>query len=566
MKDADSAKTKLRLLLGDEGKLPIIFVGSGLSLRYLGLPNWEQLLQHFAEEAGENYDYILSKYDVGDYPSVATDVATSFNSTWFEAGRYAELRNRHQGQVQSRGMALKFGVSDFIKKRTSCALVEIGEGHSQYLQEIEKLKHVQVEGIITTNYDEFLEYIFPSFVSYVGQRDLLVSEAQFVGEIYKIHGSVERPETLVLDSDDYEDFSKRNPYLVAKLLTLFAERPVIFLGYSIRDAYIGEILRNLAEAVGDEVHDFLSDRLIFVQWNPEEDSEPVVNPFSYYLGGVNIPMTKVQTHSFEWIYEVLSELKRGLSASALRAVKSQVYEAVSAEVVKGGLPKFNVINISDEDKDDVQTIFGFTFGDFDATGVAEIRRVIESPVAAVGYKALGVDDLVEDLIHGGEVSKYSAESVLSDSISNFAATANVPVAKYMREAGWLRDDGGVLKEHEDKRAADILASPIKPSAQVLKLAKRACQSGGSVTLAYVKEKEGGSAIYRRAELPLVADVESFTDEELLEYIRQIYIDIDPQKEISYYRKICAYYDRLKYWPEYRSKRKLEIKAMLASVE
>ena len=43
------------------------------------------------------------------------------------------------------------------------------------LQEIEALSKLDVEGIITTNWDQFLEKLFPDYKVYVGQRELIFS-------------------------------------------------------------------------------------------------------------------------------------------------------------------------------------------------------------------------------------------------------------------------------------------------------------------------------------------------------------------------------------------------------
>lgn len=65
---------------------------------------------------------------------------------------------------------------------------------------------------------------------YVGQSQLIFSAIQGIAEIYKIHGSVEVPESIVINEEDYVEFERKSTYLAAKLMTIFMEYPIIFMG------------------------------------------------------------------------------------------------------------------------------------------------------------------------------------------------------------------------------------------------------------------------------------------------------------------------------------------------
>ena len=69
---------------------PFLFVGSGISRRYLDLPNWEGLLKHFATQIRDDefaYQYYVNKASAGDssmiLPRVASLIENDFNEEWF---------------------------------------------------------------------------------------------------------------------------------------------------------------------------------------------------------------------------------------------------------------------------------------------------------------------------------------------------------------------------------------------------------------------------------------------------------------------------------------------------
>ncbi len=195
--------------------LPFLFVGSGLSRRFMNLSNWESLLRQTSELTGRDFGYYYSSVD-GDLPGVASTIAEDFHEVWWTDKQFQESRQKHSGQKLSRTSPYKIEVSKIIERSASSIPTEGLES-----DEINLLRSAHVDGIITTNYDQFLEELFSEFCTYIGQDGLLLAEPQGIGEIYKIHGCISQPETLVLTRADYQRFNDRNSYLAAKLLTMF---------------------------------------------------------------------------------------------------------------------------------------------------------------------------------------------------------------------------------------------------------------------------------------------------------------------------------------------------------
>lgn len=226
--------------------LPFLFLGSGISRRYLGVPDWPGLLRIFAEQCELDFDYVYASED-GDLPRVATHIAERFHEVWWHSPLYAEQVSTYRHLATNRPAALKIAISCFLSQHSIDSPQVPGRSDVTLKSEVAVLRDVVVDGIVTTNYDDLTDALFPSFQSYIGQDELLFSDAQFIAEVYKIHGSASAPTSLIVTEADYNELKKRNHYLSAKLLTIFAEHPIIFVGYSMSDGYIQEIIRDLRE-------------------------------------------------------------------------------------------------------------------------------------------------------------------------------------------------------------------------------------------------------------------------------------------------------------------------------
>lgn len=215
----------------------------------------------------------------------------------------------------------------------------------EFKEEIELLSKLNVDGIITTNWDPLLDNLFPDYRIFVGQSELLFSNPQSIGEIYKIHGSATRPDSLVLTDADYSGFDAANPYLAAKLITIFVEHPVLFIGYSLTDRNVTSLLKAIAQVLGADKLDKLQNNLIFVQ--RAGGGEPGYSKTFITIDGGQLPITIVTTDTFVPVYEALETVKRKIPARILRYCKEQLYEMARNTTLSD---KFCVVDIDDIEK------------------------------------------------------------------------------------------------------------------------------------------------------------------------------------------------------------------------
>ncbi len=397
---------------------PFLFVGAGMPRRYLGVDDWMSLLRRLADFTDRPFDYFVASGD-DDLAKIAAEVARVLHEPFWHEARFEDIRARYHGKLRRKDSALKALASDYFSHSLE-ALPTDGE----LAHELDLLRNVVIDGVITTNFDPLLEVLFPQFRVFVGQEELLFEDVMSVGEIYKIHGSHEEPDSLVLTKEDYDKFGRENPVLAAKLMTVFVEHPVLFLGYSLSDPNVAAILQAIVGCLKTpERIARLRDRLIFVIWDPAA-AEATIAHISMPVAGSQIPVLSVTVADFVDVFASLGAVERKFPAKLLRALKEQVYELVLVKDPKGKLYVHEIDD--DQDPREVDVVFG----------VGAIGRL-------TAYAGLTRDDLITDTLEGGRT--YDPLRVVQEALPAILVSAgNVPVFKSLREAKLLDDQGSLV--------------------------------------------------------------------------------------------------------------------------
>lgn len=515
-----SVTEKLTEILKNSNSGPFLFIGSGFSRRYLNLEDWKGLLEKFSL-MGKPFEYYLASAN-GKMPLAAKKLAQDFNEYWWTSDTYKESVAKHSAKIRDETSALRLEISRH--------LFDLGTAKRPkddiYKEEIKDLSGLNVDGIITTNWDLFLESLFPDYKVYIGQNELLFSHPQEIGEIYKIHGCSSKPDSFVLTSDDYSEFKDRNPYLAAKLITVFVEHPVVFIGYSLSDPNITELLSAISLCVGKEQIDKLRKNLIFVQRKSSEKEDDGISDTYLTIEGVQIPIVLVKTNDYSNVYKALASVKRKIPARVLRYCKEQLFELVkSVEPEK----KLCVVNLDEiERKDDIEFLVGLG-----------INNQENGEMASKGYDAIETIDLIKDVLY--ETGSFEAQKIVDSVIKRAGRnTVYIPVFKYLQEIGIKSskdyENSGLPLDKWVKRDADA----YKAKQYAATYFKRRHES--------MQEIIGNSTPEIAAMLIPFIPKDKFDLDLLKKFIidNAEKLDYNQSSYTSYFRKLVALYDQIKY--------------------
>lgn len=318
---------------------PVLFIGAGVSLRYLNNSyTWDGLLKNIAIELtgnGEFYLDIKSQCQVDgkyDFTMVASKLEKAFNQALSEDrnGKFKAVNDIFYEEMDKENNLSRFKIyiSQLLGK------LDYREEMAHEIAELKKIRK-NIGSVITTNYDCLVEDVF-GFQSLVG-NDILLSNPY--GSVYKIHGCHTDPSKVIITTEDYNKFNDKYELIRAQLLSIFIHNPIIFLGYGIGDENIKSLLKTIFTYVEHNSEDAerIRNNFLLVEYEEGSNSHVICEHDIVLEGFATIRINKVKTDDFVEIYEALSNLNLPVSAMDIRKVQSIV-----KEIYSGGSIKVNI--------------------------------------------------------------------------------------------------------------------------------------------------------------------------------------------------------------------------------
>jgi hypothetical protein len=328
-----------------------MFIGTGLSLRYLEQSySWDNLLKKIALDIKEDPEYYLDiksesmAEGVFHYDKIATVLETDFNSFLKEHrhGKFEKINDKFYYEM-SRGnnvSRFKLYIADLLKEITI---------KDSVIEEVAELKKARknIGSVVTTNYDQLIEKVF-EFSPLIG-NDILLSNPY--GSVYKIHGCITRPNKIIINKNDYNEFNQKYELIRAQLLSLFIHNPIIFIGYSIGDQNIKDILKTIFTYVdpNSDSAKKIRDNFLLVEFAEGIQSQEVVEHDIDIEGFPTIRINKIKTDNFTVLYQALAMLQLPVSAMDVRKVQNVVRDIYSGGNVKVSITS-DLDSLSNSDK------------------------------------------------------------------------------------------------------------------------------------------------------------------------------------------------------------------------
>lgn len=224
--------------------------------------------------------------------------------------------------------------------------------------------------------------------------------------------------SIIITEQDYRTFNDSRKLIIAKMLTLFAESPIVFLGYSFTDENIQGIISDFLGCLSPIQLQSIHNHFIFISYKKGELNLQQIQRTITTRQGNEIPITEIQTDNYLKVYESLNKITPGISPVKIRATKRIVKNIVdnnlssdNVEATIVGLDDLNNMNFSNKP---LAIAIGYR----------------ESILNKFGYGIFDDTLIFEDILYDNK--HFDADSMCSDRFKSIPHTRLLPVFKYVK--------------------------------------------------------------------------------------------------------------------------------------
>lgn len=485
-----------------KNEFPILFIGSGISKRYLkGYPSWEGLLKGIWTDIHDGADFyahlgrikneleqkgVDKDVDFYVYVKVAEEIELETKAKFFSEEIDIEGLTSERA-YKNRISPFKFLLSNIFSK------TEYWSGTDDELSSFEKMLN-KSQIILTTNYDSIIEDRYNAISNYelktfIGQKGFFEQTPGYA-ELYKVHGCSSDSSSIVITESDYKKFDENSILISAKIISTLLHSPIIFFGYSLTDRNIRKIIRDFVRSLGEAEKLTLEKRLVVVEWleGKSEIIEEVVHD-----NDLGCRMTVIRTDNFKYIYDRISEINQGVAPAEIRRYQHVIKKLIVDRGLNGTL---DTVLLSPSDLDDIE-------------------EVIENKnlVVAVGDKAVifqmpTIRQYVKEYF--SDVKKRQHTETMMRYIATQGAKARLPFMKYLTID--TIDNSG-LSSDEKARLKKRLREQTNISVHVDSIVSSYCMEYDSINT--IKALN----LTRASEIDVVSyNYEKFDSKDLIKYV------------------------------------------------
>lgn len=382
---------------------PILWVGSGISKRYVdGFKTWDELLSCIASKFGVNQDrYLAIKLSVAkgmDDPKPSSDKIAMCVASELSRILIDDIKN---GNISASDILDEETLEQYRRGADPLKLLVCsGMGSLTFKQdmsnEIDCFKELRfsVPSVITTNYDTVLETLFNhEFKVFDEIDDYYGPDEMGIGEIYKIHGTIQSPQSIVLFKEDYDDFQDRAPIVVSKIVSLMCESPLLIMGYSMDDRIIRDTIGCMFSSFSRQKAIEISKNIVCIQYS--KGVKPTRGIMQIESSNGTFHIQTIMIDDFLPVLKDISRYRMSFSVRQIRMLRQMMVE-VSLSPDPNNSPRLAYAGIDGiDDVDPNRTVIALS-----------TRTYLE---ASKSFISFSIDDLIKDVLTDNHLP---AESVI----------------------------------------------------------------------------------------------------------------------------------------------------------